>query len=70
MRKYVPVLLVDVCVVLGVGFEVEGSEGGVVGGAGGGKVVVAKVLLQQVRVGRELDALASTPLKRTSRLTV
>ena len=54
---------------LGVGFEVEGSEGGVVGGAGGGKVVVAKVLLQQVRVGRELDALASTPLKRTSRLT-
>ena len=55
---------------LGVGFEVEGSEGGVVGGAGGGQVVVAKVLLQQVRVGRELDALASTPLKRTSRLTV
>ena len=63
-----PVLLVDVRIVFGVGLEVERSERGVVGGdagGGGGQVVVAEVLLQQVRVRRELHALVvATTLKR------
>ena len=64
-RDPVAVLLVDVCVVFGVGLEVEGPEGGVVGGARGGQVFVVEVLLQQVREFHAL--LASTPLKHGTR---